>query len=46
MWTMPFRDDVSRLPWSSVVITPQLRHPLTAFQRHHQPLLIVEYDLC
>jgi hypothetical protein len=34
---------------SAVVIgrhPPHLHHPPTAFQRHHQPLLIVEYDLC
>jgi hypothetical protein len=35
----------SRPPWS-LVIAPHLRHPPAAFQRHHQPLLIVEYDLC
>jgi hypothetical protein len=46
MQTTSLRDDVSRPPWSSVVIAPHLRHPPTAFQRHqHQPMLIIEYDL-
>ena len=39
-----FRDNVSCPPWSLVIITPHLRHPTTAFLRHHQPLLIVVCD--
>jgi hypothetical protein len=34
---------MTRLPSSSVIITPHQRHPPTAFYRHHQPLLIVGY---